>query len=82
MTVNGCVFCAHCVVGWAFDFFVLFCFVKSLRKIQQTFAMAVFYFAKAMLDYEIALSAYPAWFGEMRSHPPPLWDCTPSEDGG
>lgn len=63
------------MVGWAFEIF-------GFLIPEQMFVIAAFYFAEAMLDCERALSAYPAWLGEMRSLPPPLWDCPPSEDGG
>lgn len=62
-------------MGWAFEFFVYF---LSLRKNQQMFVMAVDYFAESMFDYEMALSAYPAWFGDMRAHPPHLQASAPA----
>lgn len=66
---------------WFFFFFTNY-FFSSMRKILRMFAIALFYFAKVTLDCEFALCAYPASLGEMKFHPPPLWDCPHSEDGG
>lgn len=53
----------------------------SLRKTQQMFMMPVFYFTSAVLDDEITRLGMQIRLGEMRSHPPSLWNCPLSEDG-